>query len=187
MCTAFMIDTTMTTNNDPRPKPSPAATLNTLRSIPSYYSDLFYPKAIFNEELLANTRLSRRPAAGVLMHIEDGPEGVQRSSRRKKPLKNYLSTLKGVQNEPNLNNSKIAINTYYKKTYPSQDTWYRGKNEPKTNPFQSRHKPNFKITYLQESSRPCARSTLQINPCTEHDPNVKYPPKTKRQNIIKNS
>ena len=42
---------------------------------------------------------------------------------------------KNMQNEPNLNNSKNAVKPYYARSYLTMDTWYRGKNEPKTNPF----------------------------------------------------
>ena len=125
--------TTMTTSNEPCPTHLLAATFNTLRLISSYCPALCL-NPIFNEELLANTRLSQRPTAGVLVHIEDGLAGVQRSSRRKKPLKNDLFTLKGVQNEPNLNNSKIAVTPFMTERCAPLDTWYRGKNEPNTNP-----------------------------------------------------
>ena len=45
-----------------------------------------------------------------------------------------------MQNEPNLNNSKIALSAFIIDGGPTLDTWYRGKNEPKTNPFQNRQK-----------------------------------------------
>ena len=55
--------------------------------------------------------------------------------------KSVLSTLKGVQNEPNLNISKITISACFEESYPNVDTWYRGKNEPNTNPNEANSNP----------------------------------------------
>ena len=48
--------------------------------------------------------------------------------------KSALSTIKKMQNEPNLNNWKFSLSAPSKMNYPAPDTWYRGKNEPNTNP-----------------------------------------------------
>ena len=56
--------------------------------------------------------------------------------------KSVLSALKKMQNEPNLNNSKFSLSAPSKMSYLPPDTWYRGKNEPKTKPIQSRFQPS---------------------------------------------
>ena len=48
---------------------------------------------------------------------------------------------KNMQNEPNLNNSEFALSSFIKVRYLCLDTWYRGKNEPKTNPNEAISKP----------------------------------------------
>jgi endoglucanase len=54
--------------------------------------------------------------------------------------KNDPFTLKGVQNEPNLNNSESALTSFMTERYFPLDTWYRGKNEPNTNPIRTQFK-----------------------------------------------
>jgi hypothetical protein len=100
----MMRDTTMTTNNDIRPKLPPATKTN-----------LHFPAI--------NTFFSY----------------FQKSFG-----KNDLSTLKGVQNKPNLNNSKNTIITALEVTYPKMDSWYVKKTNPiqtQTNPIQTQYKP----------------------------------------------
>jgi hypothetical protein len=131
----------MTTNNEPQQKPPIAASIN------HYFPAINHFFLVFNEVLLSNTRPSQRPTAGVLMHIEDAPEGVQPSCRRKKPLK--------MQNEPNLNISKFTTNHYFSamnlfftifSTALLTDTrpLSHPKNLQKREPLNIQNKPNFK-------------------------------------------
>ncbi|MGB2809995.1 MAG: hypothetical protein WBC22_19810 [Sedimentisphaerales bacterium] len=39
-----------------------------------------------------------------------------------------------MQNEPNFRKSQMAVNKEISKVYEKKDTWWSGKNEPKTNP-----------------------------------------------------
>jgi len=58
---------------------------------------------LFSAELFSDTRLSQQPTGGVLLHIEDWLAGVQRSSRKKKPLKTPINQKPlNMQNKPNL-------------------------------------------------------------------------------------
>ena len=46
---------------------------------------------LFSEELFSDTRLSQQQTGGVLKYADDRLAGVQRSSRKKKPLKSLIS------------------------------------------------------------------------------------------------
>ena len=54
-----------------------------------------------------------------------------------------------MQNEPNLNNWIFALSSFMKVRYPCLDTWYRGKNEPKTNP----NEPIFEKTQKTKTTK----------------------------------
>ncbi len=61
-----------------------------------------------------------------------------RSSRRiaQKPLI--------MQNEPKFKKARTNASAVLTKDYGNLDTWWRGKNEPKTNPKRTQTKPNAK-------------------------------------------
>jgi len=40
-----------------------------------------------------------------------------------------------MQNEPNFRKSQMNVNKVLSKDYENKDTWWSGKNEPKTNPI----------------------------------------------------
>ena len=71
---------------------------------------------LFSEELFSDTRLSQQQTGGVLLHIEDWLAGVQRSSRKKKPLKTPIN-----QNECN-----YAKQTQFQK-HPNEHNLYPNK------------------------------------------------------------
>ena len=62
-------------------------------------------------------------------------------------------TYKSVQNEPNLNNSIFVLTSFIPAGYLHPDTWYRGKNEPKTNPNEANLKSFQRIKILSINKR----------------------------------
>jgi len=46
-----------------------------------------------------------------------------------------------MQNKPNFRKSQMNVSNYITKVYEKMDTWWSGKNEPKTNPKRTRSKP----------------------------------------------
>ena len=91
---------------------------------------------------LSTALLSRGPAAT--------PAALTNKNITRKNLPKAKN--KNMQNEPNLNISKIAIKPCYTKRYLGLDTWYRGKNEPKTNPNEANSKPIQ--THFKPDSKP---------------------------------
>ncbi len=53
-----------------------------------------------------------------------------------------------MQNEPNFRKSQMNVNKVLTKDYEIMDTWWSGKNEPKTNP----NEPNFKKAKMYVTS-----------------------------------
>ena len=47
-----------------------------------------------------------------------------------------------MQNEPNFLESQMNVTKETKKDYEKKDTWWSGKNEPKTNPIRTQTNPN---------------------------------------------
>jgi len=46
-----------------------------------------------------------------------------------------------LQNEPNFRKSQMNVTKEMKKDYEKKDTWWSGKNEPKTNPIRTQTNP----------------------------------------------
>jgi len=116
----MMIYTTMTTSNDPRPKPPSAASTNL------YFPAMNLFLAFFHE-------------------------------------KDVVSSYKNMQNEPNLNISKFSITPFLTESYPNVDTWYRGKNEPKTNPNEANSKPiQTQSKHILKGTNPKNRKEFQL-------------------------
>jgi hypothetical protein len=95
---------------------------------------------LFSAELFSDTRLSQQQTGGVLLHIEDWLEGVQRSSRQKKPLKSS-TILKGiVENKPNLQITQTNITSCPARRYKNLPLHRHAKtnpNKPNSNPKQT--------------------------------------------------
>jgi hypothetical protein len=107
---------------------------------------------LFSAELFSDTRLSQQPTGGVLLHIEDWLEGVQRSSRQKKPLKRSIKMDVKMQNKPNSKIAQMNTTPYLTRPYKNLPLHGRGKNKPNQSqykaifdpsaPYQSQFKPN---------------------------------------------
>jgi hypothetical protein len=46
-----------------------------------------------------------------------------------------------MQNEPNLQNDKMNVNSFITKDYENKHNWTLGENEPKTNPIKANTNP----------------------------------------------
>jgi len=77
---------------------------------------------LFSEELFSDTRLSQQPTGSVHLHIEDWLAGVQRSSRKKKPLK--------MQNKPNLLSARMNVTSFITKDYENISPTKKCQNKP---------------------------------------------------------
>jgi hypothetical protein len=115
-----MLDTTMLIkDNVTRPKPPLAATFNSIFLAWNFVQPA-RPQACDGRSSIL---IRRAPSTG------------REQSRRIKGL------LK-MQNKPNLNIWKFAINDLLKRIYLPPDTWYGGKNEPNSNPIRTQYKAN---------------------------------------------
>ena len=90
-------------------------------------------KPHFSAELLSDTRLRQGPPAGVQVYVEDWTAAVQRSSRKKKPLKSPRGAkIKNTKSKPNFGNHQFTSTTYNNSSL---------KPAEKANPIQTQCKP----------------------------------------------
>jgi hypothetical protein len=102
---------------------------------------------LFSAELFSDTRLSQQPTGGVHMHIEDWLAGVQRSSRKKKPLKRSIILNVIMQNKPNLYRFCAVNSDCTKKQTQTNPIQTQNKAIFRTkNHHQTQNKPNFCTT-----------------------------------------
>jgi len=90
---------------------------------------------------------------------------------------------KNMQNEPNLNISKNTLTIELEMTYLTMDTWYCGKNEPKTNPNEANLKP------IQTHFKPNSDAQIPIQkspPCGYNPTKRKFHIHKEKKNVPKN-
>ena len=68
-----------------------------------------------------------------------------------------------LQNEPNFRKSQMNVTKEMKKDYEKKDTWWSGKNEPKTNPIRTQTKPisEAKKCSMQDGRIGCGIRSIQ--------------------------
>ena len=112
-------------------------------------------KSLLLEQSLPRT--PSRPITSVASVAKNPPAPAilrQGSNQRNPRLINYLyalgifTTVKNplqirpfMQNEPNFQKSQMYVNKVITREYEKKDTWWSGKNKPKTNPIKANSNP----------------------------------------------